>query len=316
MGAFDALWRSELGRGRLAPDFVVQLGASPVSKGWELMQEQRLIRRVVVHPWAWADPSSHAEWMVRAKPLRFMEALNEALSARSIERGEYANRFLRANEIAMLASRKRSEADLSQTKGLPQAAVAQSLLELAPEGSALFVGNSMSIRDIESWTGAMDKSLSVFSQRGVSGIDGLVSAAAGVASLVSSPTSLLIGDVSFLHDLNGLHAASRVQRPLVIVVVNNGGGRIFEQLPIASTNRAELMSYFTTPQQADMEAAAAVYGCGFARAQSPTELRQALSRAYQTDGCTVIEARTSGEPLQQNRELWSLIERKLEDERS
>jgi 2-succinyl-5-enolpyruvyl-6-hydroxy-3-cyclohexene-1-carboxylate synthase len=313
-GAFDALWRSELGRERLAPDFVLQLGASPVSKGWELLQEDRLIRRVVVHPWAWADPSSSAERMVRAKPLRFLEALNEALTARPIECGDFARRFRLANEIAMSACSERSKTESNQTKDLSQAAVAQSVLELAPHGSALFVGNSMSIRDIDTWGSVLDKPLSVFSQRGVSGIDGLVSAAAGVASLVSSPTSLLIGDVSFLHDLNGLQLASRAARPLVIIVVNNGGGRIFEQLPIASTNRAELMSYFTTPHQADMQAAAAVYGCAFAAAQTAAELRQALSAAYERDGCTVIEARTSAKPVERNRELWSLLESRLRRE--
>ena len=151
--------------------------------------------------------------------------------------------------------------------------------------------------------------LRVFSQRGVSGIDGVVSGAAGVASCASGSTTLLIGDVSFLHDINGLQLASQVSSPLVIVVVNNGGGRIFEQLPIARQGKEEWLPYFTTPHDASMASAASIYGCTFESARTASELRVALESAHARVGCTVVEAVVPPHgSAQQNDALRSAVE--------
>jgi 2-succinyl-5-enolpyruvyl-6-hydroxy-3-cyclohexene-1-carboxylate synthase len=159
--------------------------------------------------------------------------------------------------------------------------------------------------------------LAVCSQRGVSGIDGVVSGAAGVASLVDGATTLLIGDVSFLHDLNGLQLASAVCGPLVIVVVNNGGGRIFDQLPIARDGKEAWLPYFTTPHDADLECAARVYGCAFRSVDTVSGLRQALAQAYAQEGCTVIEALVPPQSaLHQGRDLVARVERALQREAS
>ena len=149
---------------------------------------------------------------------------------------------------------------------------------------------------MDTWAPPSGKLLLVTSQRGVSGIDGVVSGAAGVASAVAGPTTLLIGDVSFFTTPMGSRLASRVAGPLVIVVVNNGGGRIFEQLPIAQDGNETWLPYFTTPHAADLESAAAIYGCEFQSVDTVTGLRQGLEVAYGREGCTVIEAvRSSAE---------------------
>ena len=139
---------------------------------------------------------------------------------------------------------------------LTEAGVARAVHEAAPAKSALVLGNSLPIRNFDTWVPPTGTSLHVFSQRGVSGIDGIVSSAAGVASCVSEATAVLVGDVSFLHDINGLQLASQVSSPLIVVVVNNGGGRIFEQLPIARQGREEWLPYFTTPHEASVAGAA------------------------------------------------------------
>jgi 2-succinyl-5-enolpyruvyl-6-hydroxy-3-cyclohexene-1-carboxylate synthase len=151
----------------------------------------------------------------------------------------------------------------------------------------------------------------------VSGIDGVVSGAAGVASVSEEPTTLLIGDVSFLHDINGLELASRLEGPLVIVVVNNAGGQIFQQLPIAQQGKESWLTYFTTPHRADLESAARIYGCEFESASTVSGFRRALDNAYGRRGCTVVEAvvppQSAGE---QGRELIRRVERALRSEGS
>lgn len=312
LGAFDTIWRTESGRETCLPDFVLQLGASPISKGWEQLCASRRIRRIVVHPWDWADPSSDAEAIVQADIGSFLSALSRGrydLSRRDqdfIAGFEWAESLVWDEAAAVVGA-----AGDSLTEG----GVVRTLFDLLPDPCALVLANSLPIRDVETWTPPKENLLLVHSQRGVSGIDGIVSGAAGVASSVEGPTTLLIGDVSFLHDLNGLQLASRSAGPLVIVVINNGGGRIFEQLPIAGDDNEGWLPFFTTPHDADLEAAAATYGCGFSSASTVSGLRDALDAAYQQDGCSVVEALVPPQSaLEQGRALLGRVERALRRE--
>ena len=287
LGAFDTIWRTETGRVLGRPDFVLQLGAAPVSKGWEQLCASRRIPRVVVHPWAWADPSSDAEAIVHADIGSFVTALSRAEFHRSRRDGRFVQWFVDAEATVW-----RTADEILAESGPPlnEPGVVRAVLDLAPNPSALFLGNSLPIRDAETWAPPSEKLLVVHTQRGVSGIDGIVSNAAGVASSIDGATTLLVGDVSFLHDLNGLHLASRVEGPLVIVVINNGGGRIFEHLPIAETEGKRWLPFFTTPHDADLASASATYGCAHRRVTRLDELREALLGAYSSDGCSVVEA--------------------------
>jgi 2-succinyl-5-enolpyruvyl-6-hydroxy-3-cyclohexene-1-carboxylate synthase len=306
LGAFDTIWRTENGRSMCLPDFVLQLGASPISKGWEQLCATNQIRRIVVHPWEWADPSSDAEAIVQADIGSFLTMLCKA----SYDPARRDPEFVTGFEWAESAVWDEVSAILDRAgDSLTQAGAARAVLDAVPNPSALVLGNSLPIRDVDAWAPPSNKALLVHSQRGVSGIDGVVSGAAGVASSVTGVTTLLIGDVSFLHDTNGLQLASRLVGPLVIVVVNNGGGRIFEQLPIARDLDENWLSYFTTPHDADLESAAAIYGCGFQSVDTVTGLRQALDTAYARQGCTVIEAVVP-------RELISRVDRALQREGS
>jgi 2-succinyl-5-enolpyruvyl-6-hydroxy-3-cyclohexene-1-carboxylate synthase len=287
LGGFDTIWRTEAGRSSLAPDFVLQLGAAPISKGWEVLSSATSIRRVVVHPWEWADPTSDAEAIVQADIGSFLTAMSRAELRLDERDPEFSTRFSRAEELVWESAKDvLGEAGDSLTEG----GAVRTLFDAVPDPSALVLGNSLPIRDVETWVPPNEKLLVIHSQRGVSGIDGVVSGAAGVASCVDGPTTLLIGDVSFLHDLNGLQLASRVEGPLVIVVLNNGGGRIFEALPIATEGDDSWLPFFTTPHDADLGSAAATHGCEHRRVSSVAGLREALGEAYEADGCTVVEA--------------------------
>lgn len=312
LGAFDAIWRTGSGRSMCLPDFVLQLGDAPISKGWEQLCESNQIRRIVVHPWKWADPSSNAEAIVQADVGSFLSALAKSrfdLSRRDAD-------FVAAFEWAESAAWDEVSAILDGAgDALTQAGAARAVLDEVPNPSALVLGNSLSIRDVDTWAPPSTKLLTVYSQRGVSGIDGVVSGAAGTASWVEKATTLLIGDVSFLHDINGLQLASEVIGPLVIVVVNNGGGRIFEQLPIAKSGDEAWLSYFTTPHDADLAGAASLYGCQFRSVSTVTGLREALELAYAGEGCSIIEAVVPPQSaLNQGRDLLARVERALRRE--
>lgn len=309
LGAFDAIWRTELGRLRLVPDFVLQLGAVPISKGWEQLVEDHSIERIVVHPWQWADPSSDAAAIVQTDVGSLVTALAAAQFHPGRRDSSFSDFFRRAEETTW-----RIASEILEQSGdvLTEPAAVRAVVDIAPDPSALVLGNSLPIRDVETWVRPNGKPLVVYAQRGVSGIDGVVSGAAGVASAVHGATTLLVGDLSFLHDLNGLQLAAGVEGPLVVVVIHNGGGRIFELLPIANRTDAPWLSYFTTPHDADLQSAARVYGCTHRRVTTRSALREALADAYASKGCTVVEAVVP--PLSardQGRELVARLERAL-----
>ncbi|RPJ45558.1 MAG: 2-succinyl-5-enolpyruvyl-6-hydroxy-3-cyclohexene-1-carboxylate synthase, partial [Candidatus Latescibacterota bacterium] len=175
---------------------------------------------------------------------------------------------------------------------LEKSAVARAILSSLPEGSLLAIGNSLPVREIDSFCPGWLADVPVWSQKGANGIDGLVSGAAGAAMAHGGPATAYIGDLAFLHDLHGLAAARRIETPFVVVVAQNDGGRIFEQIPIAEAPGVEngMLALWTTPHGLDLAHAALLFNLGYRRVESESALREALLEAHGTNGCTIIEA--------------------------
>ena len=138
--------------------------------------------------------------------------------------------------------------NILDSEPLLQAAVARELGRHLPSDHVLYVSNSMPVRDIDSFMEPHSDSLHVIGNRGASGIDGVISSAAGAAAS-GQPTTLLIGDLAFQHDMGGLIAARSLDITLTVVVLDDQGGGIFSHLPIAQvTDPAIFEKLFTTPQ--------------------------------------------------------------------
>lgn len=329
LGFFDPLYRCPAGRERLRPDLVLQLGSAPASTGLlRLFQEMAVrgdVRRIVVSPYGWPDPESSAELVIRAEPGEFAGAVLEALeewagpmeaaeawAARATDAELWIESLARADALA----REAVEGELSSAGDmLTEGGVARTVLAALPEGALLALGNSLPVRQVDAWCSPGPPPLRVLSQRGLSGIDGLVSGAAGAARRSGRPTALLVGDVSFLHDVNGLFAARGLEVPLVVVVVNNDGGRIFEELPLAAAPElAGALPHFTTPHGACLEHASALYGHPYLLAESVPALGRELTRALAEPGCTVIEARVPPRgAAEQNQRVRRVVEAALAD---
>jgi 2-succinyl-5-enolpyruvyl-6-hydroxy-3-cyclohexene-1-carboxylate synthase len=172
----------------------------------------------------------------------------------------------------------------------------RSVLNSLPSGCSLVLGNSLPIRDVDAYVPSSERSLRVLSQRGANGIDGLISGAAGAASSSGDPTVLLLGDVSFMHDLGGLAAARAHRGPFVIVVVDNGGGRIFEQLPMFGQlqGNAEAARFWLTPPAVDLAHAALLFGYRFTRVTHDHEITGALQRATTEQAVSVLHIVVGG----------------------
>lgn len=285
LGGLDAL----LGAPGLAPDFVLQLGGTPTSAAYERFTREARVERVVIAPHGFPDPSGCAELVLEAEPWAFARALAKtARVSRSRGRSEFGEAWRQAD-----ATYFRLAAELGSGSALDEPAAVRAALAALPPVGGLALGNSLPIRDVDAFVPPRAGSLRVWSQRGLNGIDGLVSGAIGAAGAAGIPSLALIGDVSFLHDLGGLSLGRSLAAPLALVVIDNGGGRIFEHLPLASLLAAEpsLARFWTTPQTLELRHAAALFELGFASPESPSELELAVRTALERPGCTLIHAR-------------------------
>jgi 2-succinyl-5-enolpyruvyl-6-hydroxy-3-cyclohexene-1-carboxylate synthase len=168
------------------------------------------------------------------------------------------------------------------------AAVAEVVLAALPEGATLFLGSSNSARDVD-LARPRSEALRVVASRGLAGIDGCVSTASGIALADEAPTYALMGDLTFLHDANGLLVGPLERRPdLTVVVTNDDGGGIFTLLePGEPARAADFERLFGTPTGADLAALCAAHPVAPRRVTTRDELVAAL--AATPTGLTVLE---------------------------
>ncbi|HBO24054.1 MAG TPA: 2-succinyl-5-enolpyruvyl-6-hydroxy-3-cyclohexene-1-carboxylic-acid synthase [Providencia sp.] len=165
-------------------------------------------------------------------------------------------RSLWCDDLPQLAE-KAQQLVKSQLQGqYSEAAIAHQLPELLPPKGQLFVGNSLIVRLIDALA-QLPISYPVYSNRGASGIDGLISTMAGVQRAKARPTLGIVGDISALYDLNSLALLREPSAPTVLIVVNNNGGQIFSMLPTADEARQK---YYCMPQNVSFEPAAKMFG--------------------------------------------------------
>ncbi|BBQ54833.1 2-succinyl-5-enolpyruvyl-6-hydroxy-3-cyclohexene-1-carboxylic-acid synthase [Aeromonas jandaei] len=159
----------------------------------------------------------------------------------------------------------------------------------------LFVGNSMPARLMD-MLGETGKGPSrVMTNRGASGIDGLIATAYGFAQSSNQPTTLLIGDLSALHDLNSLALLSKASQPLVVILLNNDGGSIFRMLPVPTEGEL-LESYYRLPHGLGFAHAAAMFGLAYRAPTTLAGFEQEYGLALK-GGVTLIEIRVPSEQV-------------------
>jgi 2-succinyl-5-enolpyruvyl-6-hydroxy-3-cyclohexene-1-carboxylate synthase len=166
----------------------------------------------------------------------------------------------------------------------------------------LVLGSSNGIRDVDlAGQPAPEPAATVFASRGLAGIDGTISTATGIALGGHQETTLLLGDVTFLHDAGGLFLGAGEEQPqLRIVVLNDSGGAIFSLLEHGAVAEAggygdAVERLFGTPHSVDIAALAAAYGVGHCSVSTTAALAEALAAPFTRR--TIIEVRTDRHEL-------------------
>jgi 2-succinyl-5-enolpyruvyl-6-hydroxy-3-cyclohexene-1-carboxylate synthase len=296
--AFEWLLRSTRLGEALRPDLILSFGGTPTSGAYERLLNGGFVgRRFVVAEHGFPDPHGLATELISASSAQAAHATCQRLEhgrlAQEAEREAFRHAWLDANRQAWRAVDReltRASTPLSEARAI------RSLLDQLPDPCQLMLGNSLPIREVDAYVPSSSRRVRVLSQRGANGIDGLISGAAGAASVAHEPTVLLLGDVSFMHDVGGLAAARDAQGPLAIVVIDNGGGRIFEQLPIFSQlqDKGEVNRFWLTPPRAELSHAAALYGHRYTRVETDAGIAPAMAEATGQPGVHVLHVVVDG----------------------
>jgi 2-succinyl-5-enolpyruvyl-6-hydroxy-3-cyclohexene-1-carboxylate synthase len=209
--------------------------------------------------------------MLHADPARTCDALAAAIEVRGTGADSgWVGRWRIADELASSA--------FAESPQRFEARAYAGIEDALPDDALVWVSSSMPIRYLESYFPSSPKPLRFLSNRGANGIDGVVASAAGAARASGRPTVVLIGEIALLHDVGGLLAARRAGIDLTIVCVNNGGGGIFDFLPVAEqADAAAYERHIATPAGVDLASLAALASIPHRLAPTPAELAAAIA---------------------------------------
>lgn len=224
------------------PEVIVHIGGRMTSKFYHhFLESNPQIKILHVTPKISKNmaPSS-ADYTRESEPSAWASRLLECLEIKN-KRSDFETK--RWTDFVERKRKLIDESDLCY----PQ--ISKTLIENLPPSCDLYLGNSTVIRSFDSYTGFDSYSdIRTIGHRGVSGIEGFIAAAQGLReSDEHGPVILVLGDISFLHDLNSLMLLNENDRPILIVLVNNFGGGIFSLLPLEKGE--EILPWMCTPHE-------------------------------------------------------------------
>ncbi|MGL6005237.1 2-succinyl-5-enolpyruvyl-6-hydroxy-3-cyclohexene-1-carboxylic-acid synthase [Aeromonas sobria] len=277
------------------PEFVAELGRAEVLLQFGARLISKRLGQFIKHH-SWQD-----YWLVDPQPARLdpdYRLRNRLLCS--------ASAFAAAHPVTTTQAPWHKLVELQHNTSQQIAAACERFSELGIchrlnqliEGQ-LFVGNSMPARLMDMLGDTGKGPSRVMTNRGASGIDGLIATAYGFAQSArpgsDEPTTLLLGDLSALHDLNSLALLGKASRPLVVILLNNDGGSIFRMLPVPSEGEL-LESYYRLPHGLGFEHAAAMFGLAYRAPTTLAEFEHDYSTALK-HGVTLIEIRVPSEQV-------------------
>lgn len=168
---------------------------------------------------------------------------------------------------------------------LNEASLAHHIERVLPNNGILFLGNSLFVRLADALT-KLPEGYPVYTNRGASGIDGLLATAAGIGIGSNQPVVAMIGDMSALYDLNSLALFKNVNQPTIIFIINNNGGAIFDMLPVDNDVKDQ---FYRMPHYTEFAQVASMFDLKYARPYTWADLSSVLKQAYSRRETTVIE---------------------------
>lgn len=292
---FDGFLRNKAQSAELKPDLILRFGMQPVSRALNdyLITNSEVTQLCFLPPALPADETKTGHLHLHVLSELNIPDIPKKDSKQWLDKWEKTETEFsdyRKNEI-----RKR--------KILTDGDIFSELSTWLPNDGFTMVSNSFSIRDMALFSPVNGKKIYV--NRGASGIDGVTSTAIGLSISSQKPGVLFIGDIAFLHDTNALLNARYVEQPLVIVLINNGGGTIFRMLPI-NEHPSIMTDYFETPQQISIENLCGAYSLDHTLITDVSELMPIFNEKILQSGIHILECRTNAvESMNLRKALWN-----------
>jgi 2-succinyl-5-enolpyruvyl-6-hydroxy-3-cyclohexene-1-carboxylate synthase len=318
--SYDAFLRIDSFTESVQPELLIRFGTMPTSKPLLLYLKRYASSPLVVIDGnsGWEEPTQLASHLIHANPTAVCLDLFDAL-----EQHQTGEERPSAVSQAWLSLWQATDKITQQTlrnaiydfNELFEGRVFSELANLLQDGTTLYIGNSMPVRDLDTFFWSSKQRIRIMGNRGANGIDGIISSALGASAVAEQhePTVLVLGDLSFFHDLNGLLAARLHQLNLTIILINNDGGGIFSFLPqVAYPEHFEQL--FGTPTGLDFRLAVEMYGGRFQRVDNWESFRKAMNQGLHTGGLHVIEIpaeRTSN--VKMHRQLWEVVKKAIDN---
>lgn len=262
------------------PELILRFGGPPVSPRLDNFLATTVATQVLITSHTvWEDPHHQiSQWIYSDEELLCIELSKQC----STSSHTYLTELLTEETRAW---NKHSEL---HEKTFFEGSVLIELVASLPNLSNLVVGNSLPIRHLDEYVAPQEKTLSIYCNRGASGIDGTIATAAGVSASSNARTVVVLGDISLYHDLNSLLIFQRCNVFGTILVINNNGGRIFERLPIAHID-PPFTDLFLTPHGMRFKDAAAMFGLDYTEVTCLSSLKEALDAESHAHSANLIE---------------------------
>ena len=306
--SFEGFLRSMFFNGKYQPEIIIQFGRTITSKALELYLEKCTAIRFMINEYGdWFDPANRSNASFSCKPYIFCEKMLEYFESKIKRDSQWLNLFEEADKLSLAVKNK-----IIGKSGFPnECRIIEELVNLLPENSNLMISNSMPVRDFDYFAPVTQKNITVFSNRGASGIDGITSTALGLGASEKIPTILLIGDSAFYYDLNSLLAAMKYKIPLIIILINNNGGGIFEVLPVSKFGKV-FKEYFIAPHDLDFSPFVKAFDGNYSLVKSWENFRSEFGKALKKKNFSVLEIKTDAQAsLKLRQTYWNEVNKSL-----
>ncbi|MCF8242685.1 MAG: 2-succinyl-5-enolpyruvyl-6-hydroxy-3-cyclohexene-1-carboxylic-acid synthase [Melioribacteraceae bacterium] len=294
-------------------DLILQFGSAPTTNSVLSYYEKSKAVKIAINTYGdQHDPSGTIDFIIKSGIHNFCEYAEKHIIESPVQsRTRWLKKFKtieRQTEDFLISSIKKTAFPF-------ESRIYLELLNAVPEKSNLFIANSMPVRDWDFFACKMKKNIKVFSNRGASGIDGIISTAAGIAINSADPTFLVIGDLSMFHDTNGLWLLKNYRIPLNIILINNGGGGIFEMLPVSKFSEVH-NEYFLTPIQVNFKKIITAFNGDYYLIKGWNDFADKISISAVSKNYSVMEIKTDSKKstlLRKN--IWNDLLNKIKRER-
>ncbi|WP_300266921.1 2-succinyl-5-enolpyruvyl-6-hydroxy-3-cyclohexene-1-carboxylic-acid synthase [uncultured Enterococcus sp.] len=263
-------------------EVILRFGKVPVTKNVMFyLRDSQAMQILFDETQQWPDYLYRSQYLIAESLTEVAQQLLQSTPNRDQD-------YLQAwQNLQKLASQAIDET--SEQFAFHESQLAMILMKTLARGEQLFVANSNAIRLVDRLSGVSEASFQVFGNRGVNGIDGILSTVAGLAMQTKERTYLLVGDLTLFHDMNGLQLLKAYQLPVTIILLNNNAGGIFSFLCQRSLTADDFDPLFATPLDLDFSQVAKTYELAYQKVESEADFEQAIATSRKLTGANMIE---------------------------